>query len=283
MLMTDASKDIVVGAASWRARITGFTFIGGRDQIVLGNANTDSGKLDVERCAFYSAAGAAIRIISGTWSSQLTVRDCVFLKCRQALITHCDVAKVVDCWITTSPVMASQAVIENHGMFLSLDNIAGVPLVTAANDQRWVDNYQGEPRNDGHAFASGVTIRNCRFGPEQLGITPVVNWCPMVIADPMSPSYILAEHSCLFGQGNPARRAAVFCEEVPNQISIRDCNGFSNMDLVGFRGSMDLSTYFLPAQQTTRPCLRYHLGRENVEVYPQARLILPPPMNTWQV
>ena len=101
-----APRDLlsVPNAFHWSA--SGITFIGGRDQLFLGNNNTDEAMIQIASCTFHSSAGSAIRTQKptpghrgsstwptnqplrnrGTFSTQITVRDCKFIGCNQVLI-----------------------------------------------------------------------------------------------------------------------------------------------------------------------------------------------------
>jgi hypothetical protein len=97
-------------------------------------------------------------------------------------------------------------------------------------DQRWIDNYGGN-----------LTCRSVRFGGEGGGFTPIVNfakygsiWGPTILLD---DCFVAAN-------GNAKRNCVVYCEEVPNQIHIRDC-ALAGASLVKLRPDLDLRSYFL--------------------------------------
>jgi hypothetical protein len=249
----DAGLDIIAGDWVWRWRISGFSLLGGRNQLHLGNPNIDTGRIIVEKCNFQDAAGAAIRIREGSNSTQLTVEDCIMLYCDQALVNYCDMAKVADTWVTTAPGMRGKAAFENHGLLL-LEHVLGVPLVTPENDQRWIDNY------------GGVTCRNMRFGGEGAGFTAVVNWVRYTHTYPVIPSFVILDACHVYALGNPQRKAAIYCEEVPNQIVVRDCNGFPDLPVVQVSDRLDLGAYFQDARQRGDACLRFFIGAEQVEL-----------------
>jgi len=223
----DPEKDIFFTDYAWRLTISGFTFLGGRNHVVLHNPNLDTGQVNVDQCRFYGAGGIALDV--DIVSTTLAVRDCVFLECRQVWINRgCDQALMRDCWITTHREMRNQAAIEHRGGRLTIENLCGVPLVNGA-DQRWIDNYGGN-----------LTCRQVRFGGEGGGFTPVVNlarygtaWGPTILLD---DCFICAN-------GNAQRNCAVYCEELPNQLRIRDCT-LAGASLVGLRDDLDLRTYF---------------------------------------
>jgi hypothetical protein len=83
-------KDIFAGTFSWRWQLSGLTLVAGRHHMDIGNPNIDTGRIIIEKCAFYSAAGTAVRVREGSNSTQISIRDCVFIQCDQALVNYCD-------------------------------------------------------------------------------------------------------------------------------------------------------------------------------------------------
>ena len=218
---TNPERDIFATDYAWRLSISGFTFLGGRNHLVLHNPNLDTGQVHIDRCRFYGAAGVALDV--DIVSTTLAVRDCIFLECRQVWINRgCDQAVMRDCWITTHREMRDQAAIEHRGGRLTIENLCGVPLVNGSS-QRWIDNYGGN-----------LTCRQSRFGGEGGGFTAVVNYARYSL--PFGPTILLDD--CLICGGT-----AVRCEEVPNQIHVRDCL-FGGGVPVRVRDDLDLTTYF---------------------------------------
>lgn len=136
----NSEKDVFSSTFAWRLQVSGLTLVGGQHQLHIGNPNVDTGRITIEKCAFYNARGTAIRLRQGSNSTQMSGRDGVFYNCNQALVNWCDLTSVTDCWISRAHEMKDRAVIENRGV-LTLQNICGVPAVNAENDQRWIDNY----------------------------------------------------------------------------------------------------------------------------------------------
>jgi len=249
----DPAVDIIAWDWAWRWRVSGFTFLGGRHQLSLGNPNIDTGRIEIEDCVFHSASGVAVNIHEGSNSTQLTIDDCVMLYCDQALVNYCDMARIADTWVTTSPDMRGKAVFENHGLLL-LENVLGVPLVTPENDQRWIDNY------------GGVTCRNVRFGGEGAGFTVAVNRARYDSEYPVIPTFLIFEACHVYAMGNPQRKAMLYLEEIPNQIVVRDCNGFPDLPVVMVPESLDLEAYLADARRRGEGCLRFSIGPEQVEL-----------------
>ena len=247
---TSGTKDIFYSDNIWRTRISGLSFVGGRCGVSLFTNNVDSSHISIEKCHFQRASDCAIKIRPGSNSTQLNVKDCVFLYCNQVLVNHCDMAKMYDSWIMTAPYMMNQAAIVNYGT-MQLENICGVPVVTAGNDQRWIDNY------------GGLTCRNFRFGGEFAGFTAVVNWVKYSYQYPVIPSSVVLDNCDVYAAGNQARKAAIYCEEIPNQLIITNSRGF--IDIVGIkvRSTIDLNTYFDLAEVWCYDSLRFLVDKSN--------------------
>jgi len=231
---SDRTKDILYGDWAWRMTIEGLTFIGGRRQISLGNPNIDTGFLVVRDCKFYFSGGPAIEFREGSNSTHAFVLDCEFIQCRQVLITYCDQVTMQRAWITTSREMADQAAIETRGGRCTFTDILGVPLVNG-RDQRWIDNYAG--------------ILSCvrfRFGGEGGGFTPVVNFTRF--RSEGVPNQILLEDCMVCAWGNNKRRCAIYLEEVPNTIAVRDCS-LQGVPVVVVDEKLDLRNYFKGARE----------------------------------
>jgi hypothetical protein len=97
-------------------------------------------------------------------------------------------------------------------------------------DQRWIDNY------------GRLVCRSVRFGGEEAGFTPVVNFArhepqglgALVVLDGCSPVCSL---------GNAKRPCAVYCEEIPNMIGILNC-ALHGIPPVMVSDQIDPNTYF---------------------------------------
>jgi hypothetical protein len=195
----DESRDVFAGAVVARLTFSFMNLRGGRNQLNVGNNNTDQGFIKVNDCTFEHATAAAIKIVgpscqgcpvgvddcpnttcppdpnpqTGSYSSQVIVTDCVFSRNFQTLIVWSDWAVLRDSWISTSCNLTDGAVIENHDK-LFISNILGVPCNRRGNasKQRWIDNYS-------HRIDGGtVHVRNFRFGGESTGLPALVNFAP---------------------------------------------------------------------------------------------------------
>ena len=255
----DPEKDIFSGAGVWRWQVTGLTLFGGRHQLHIGNQNIDGGHFVIDKCTFQKAGGVAINIRPNTASSQLIIKSCIFIHNRQVLISRCDGSVMTDSWISGAPDQDNVAMIENRGWRMRLENILGVPNANGV-DQRWIDNY------------GYLTCQNFRFGGEGGGFTPVVNFAkynkrlggPMVILD---DCWVSAE-------SNFKRRCAVYCEEVPNLIEVRNCV-LAGVPAIKVDKAIDLENYF----KDVRPgMLQFHAIRNVGEFADQIPDLLKSPV-----
>jgi len=140
--MDGDGQDIIFGREVVRWRASGLTFIGGKNQLHVGNNNTDKGQLMITDCTFDFAAGAAIRLLEpsrdqqpdrvgkpahlrgppthglrsfgGSFSTQVIIRDCVFNEPNQALVNWADWTSMDNCWITSSRAMPNNTAVHVH-------------------------------------------------------------------------------------------------------------------------------------------------------------------------
>jgi hypothetical protein len=127
------ASDIIFGSQIIRWQVSGLTFLGGLNQLHIGNNNTDKGQIIISDCSFLFASGAAIRLLepsadnwpatvgkqvhgkrhhelkvfSGSFSTQVTVTTSIFQECNQALVNWADWTSVSDCWVTVSAAAAT--------------------------------------------------------------------------------------------------------------------------------------------------------------------------------
>ena len=232
IIQTQKDQDIFTSDGAWRLTVSGLTFVGGRNQLQLRNPNSSLGFVVIDQCRFYAADGVAIMLDKPIYSTSAIVRDCVFRQPRQCLVSYCDQAKMVDCYIDTCPNMQDMAVIEARGGRMVLENILGNPRVNGS-DQRWIDVKWGR-----------LTCRDFRFGGEGGGFTPVVSFAkyfPAALSCGLGPS-ILLENCEVYANGNRKRKCTVYCEEIPSDITIRNCR--LTVPALEIREHIDLKTYF---------------------------------------
>lgn len=220
-------KDIFYFPASWQVRMEGLLFYGGRNQISLGNKNTDKGQFVVANCKFLDADGVGVISRKGSNSTFLNVRECVFVRCRQAVVSNCDWTTIRDCWITSDADMENMGVIVNHHGTMTVDNMLGVPLCKMSG-QRWIDNY------------GNLICMNSRFGAEGGGFTPVYNFAKY--RENVNGKFITINNCTIGAQANYNARCVVYCMEVPNSIEIR--NSTLNVPPVKIAEDIAMKGYF---------------------------------------
>ena len=201
------NKDIFYVEFAWRGQVSDLTFNGGAKQLNMRNIRVDQGLLHVKDCSFNGSSDFAIYMAPQSNPMHLIIRGCHFDDCAQVLYTVCDWTTFGDSWITTAR-MKNRAAIEASGDKLLCENIVGVPIVTGDND-RWID-FSG---ND-------LTCRNVRFGGEFGGMTPIYNFSKLNKNG--TGGSIILEDCRVAAQGSPTK-CAVYCEQIPNSLIIRDC------------------------------------------------------------
>jgi hypothetical protein len=148
---------------------------------------------------------------------------------------------------------------------LHLDRMLGVPLVKSENDQRWIDNY------------GCVSCTSARFGGEGAGFCVVNNLATYDSTYPVWPSYIHLDNCEVYALGNPKRKAAIYCREIPNQIVVRGCHGWCDLPLLQVDEKVNLDTYFDRAQERGESLFKFFIEDSNVELQ-KAYQFLPPQM-----
>jgi len=228
ILQKNKDKDLFHPKNSWRLTITGLSFFGGRNQISLGNMNTDTGFLQVIDCRFKDSSGYAIETREGSNSSVVLVEKCNFFNCEQVFIHYTDEGVFRDAWISTGSMTNKAAIVARYGRLL-IENLCGVPGVNGT-DQRWIDFHGGQ-----------LTCRNIRFGGEAAGFTPIISWAKP--APNLLGHSIILDSCSICGLGNARRQCAIYCEEVPNLITIQNSK-LAGVPALMVRPTIDLKTYF---------------------------------------
>jgi len=221
-------QDILYSEYAHHISFTHLVFRGGRTALNLANPNIDTGFIQITDCKFFDTHGPAVRVREGSNSTFTLIRRSQFINCAQVLITYTDWTTMKDCWLSGSAEQGNRAMIENRSGKMVLEDIVGVPNVTDT-DQRWIDNY------------GGLTVKDFRFGGETAGFTPIVNFAKY--STQLGGPRIIVEDSPIFALGNNKRACAVYCEEIPNMIEIRNCT-IGGVPAIKFRKDIDLKNYF---------------------------------------
>ena len=223
--MKNPEKDIFHLSHVWNFSISGIMFLGGRNQLVLENNNTDQTFIRIEECYFRQANGFALKFGENTFSSRIVIDKCHFIENMQLMLIKSDLGSLTNSWISTNRKMHDKAVIENYGV-LHLENILAVPRVEKVPlkqvSQRWVDNH-------GTLYCRGV-----RFGGEGGGFTIVRNYTSAKKKYPVIPNCITLLDCQLYC----AQQPAIDFFDVPNRVSVVRCRGLVDAWLMRFRDSV---------------------------------------------
>ena len=227
---TNPEEDFFYSEWAHQISFSDLAFRGGRTALNLANPNIDTGFIRITNCKFFKTNGPAINIREGSNSTFTIIRDCQFINCDQVLITHTDVTTMKDCWISGGADQNNEAMIENRGANMILEDIIGVDNANGI-DQRWIDNHGG----------GSLICRDFMFGAHSGGFTPIVNFAKYDTR--IGAAQIILEDCQLFGRGNLKRQCAVYCEEIPNVIEMRNCN-LLGLPPIMISEKIDLNNYF---------------------------------------
>ena len=224
---TNPDKDILVTNSAFRMIVEGLSFLGGKTQLNLSNPNLNTGKITISQCYFWYSTG--VSLIADVESTTVVIEDSEFIAGLQAMyLNRSDMVYIRDCWLGNPYTMKNKAVIENHAQQLVMENIAGVPAVNGMN-QRWIDNY-----------GTNLTLRKFRFGGEEGGFVPVINYTKARQIG--IGTSILIEDSWICNVGDIVD-GVIYLKEIPNSIIIRG-NQITSRNLVQVSDKINLNTYF---------------------------------------
>jgi hypothetical protein len=145
VFLNSTTLDIFSASVQHWWSFSGMSLAGGRNQLMIGNNNSDQATMLVKECMFLESFGAAVHMLPpsretatglgprrpgpagcegwpqgcgwrGSFSTQFTLRDSKFINCNQVLVNWGDWSTVSDIWVTTSPDMPENtAIFENWG------------------------------------------------------------------------------------------------------------------------------------------------------------------------
>lgn len=233
----------------WAVRISGFSFSGGKQHIVLTNDNIDKSLIFIDHCRFFHSAGSAVETLKGAQSTLFTLENCEFIRCMSAVENRSDWAVLRNFWLMTPEKMFDRAAIINHSGYMTVDNMLGVPLCNGV-DQRWIDNY------------SSVHCISCRFGAEGGGFTPIYNFRKYDIKG--IGALVIVEGSEISTHTSPSRNAVVYCIEVPNMITVKD-NTLNGAVAIKTRPGLDLKNYFYAEKRMVNFRIEGNISTEQQE------------------
>lgn len=145
-------------------------------------------------------------------SSYLLLDNCTFTNCYGALETGADMSYMENCRIILPDDMKGPAV-KTHGM-LKMENITGFANVKNGSEQRWVDLEMG----------NGIWIygKNMRLQTSDSGMNVVRANVKYRISGNVNHTAVILEE-CSFNASGAPGNSAVYCTEIPNMISLRNC------------------------------------------------------------
>jgi len=250
------TKDIFGGEA-YLWKIQGFNMAGGRNQISLYNANTNSSMVEIENCDLQLADGFAINTFAvgggvnpySHLSMELNLHKVRILSAKQAIKNVCDHMTISQSWIQADKdnINPSTAQIINRGTSatdphaltrlhikdsfmipnvgaLGVDRVAGV---------RWIDNY------------GSVVASNTRFGGESGGMRIVDQLGAPNTLFPWNSQEVAFDKCFLFAGPDGAADSCVLGiqNQIPNRFSMRDCTGPLSSPIIANLSSLNIPAY----------------------------------------
>jgi hypothetical protein len=209
----DDGKDIIYSDDSIRQTFANLAFHGGQSHLNLKNVNEDNGLVRIEDCKFYGSKSIAVHLREGAQSTMLLVLRCQIVGCEQAIVTHTDFTHIREGWLTGGTSGDGALIVcAGTGSEMTVSNLCCVPMVNG-RDQRWIDNY------------GSLVCRSVRFGGEEGGFTPIVNFAKHVpqASGSRDPAVVVDGCVDICAWGNAKRRCVVYCEEIPNLLVVRNC------------------------------------------------------------
>lgn len=250
-------KDIIYVAHGYRHIFENLSFEGGKRQIKFFTNNKDRSLLLVRNCNFSNSSDYAIddamygvhhsKIIPPYavsfekglpeltandvsnlpdiffTSSLMHITESNFYNCMNVLRAHSDWGVMDNCKIETNPAMKGAA-IYSRGV-LKLRNINGLAYVTKGNKQRWIDNIM-----------ASVILQNVNFDADgNVGMCPVVN--RRIYDNGGLYNVAVSIDNSRFKSAGSPENCIVYCEEVPNLISVINSSEVSggNIPAINFR------------------------------------------------
>ncbi len=207
----DQNEFAVQTGAMWQGEIHNLTFSGFDKCMKIANANLDQGKIALSNLSMH---GADIGIELDARSTLTSIVDCKFDKVIRALdVITGDKVVVENCWIKQGVLEAGEATIINRDGDVTLQNVVGVPNTAAGSKTAWVNNYR-------RLIATGT-----RFGGETGSMPAVNNYAQADTAYPINPNYVHLTNCDVYSITD-----AVRLFYLPNEVSIRNCQGFVDTD-----------------------------------------------------
>ncbi|MFA6102961.1 MAG: glycosyl hydrolase family 28-related protein [Victivallaceae bacterium] len=252
----NSDKDIFYIHYGFHQTIENITFSGGKIQVKFFSRNINRAQLLIRNCRFIDASSYAIddslkgvhhsRIIAPyviEWknslpyaaevnvdalpdifftSTMLHVDNSEFINCMKVARAFADWGVISNSKITTNPAMQGAA-IYSRGV-LKVKDSSCFARIKDGNNQCFIDNING-----------GVILQNVTIDTDGAGICPIYNRC-IYDNGGLYNIYAVIDGCNIKAAGSP-ENSFVYCEEVPNLISITNSKETSGKTIpaVGFR------------------------------------------------
>ncbi|MFA5865777.1 MAG: glycosyl hydrolase family 28-related protein, partial [Phycisphaerae bacterium] len=281
----NASADIFFLSGAYRTLIDNLTFQGGQRALKLNTYNVDSSSITIQNCRFQNSGDFAIECITrraatatppdpsepdqfsmteiayqysrydmydnGTIrgyldnsttvplfynSTQMCVSNTQFTNCKGIAYSTCDGFYITNCTMDTAAAMTGPAI--RNGGIMVIDNVTAMVRLTPGNGQYWIEHI---------AFpcSGSVIVRNSTLTTDSAtGVCPVYNRQKWSSGNATTQKLVVLEDSMFQVSGCP-ENCVVYCTEVPNIISIRNCtnSGASAVPALGF-STVPIPSYF---------------------------------------
>ncbi len=237
----DSEADIFYFHWAYRHTIENLTFEGGRRQLKFFTRNLDCAHLTIRNCRFVNSASYAIddmltgkshlsivppyevKMVDGLphpeandveelpdvsfGSTMLRITGCSFKNCMKVLRGFSDWICMDHCNIETHPDMTGAAIYARGA--LKLDRVKGTAHPRKGREQRWIDN-----------IGASIILQDVTFDAKgATGMCPVFNRRIYDNGGLVQGRVIIDGGT--FKTGEWPARCIVYCEEIPNLISIR--------------------------------------------------------------
>lgn len=249
-------KDIFYIHYGFHQSIENITFSGGKTQVKFFSRNINRAQMLIRNCRFINASSYAVddslkgshhsRIVDPyviEWknslpyatevnveslpdifftSTMLHIDNSEFINCMKVARAFADWGVISNCKITTNPAMHGAA-IYSRGV-LKVKDTSCFAKIKNGNNQRFIDNIN-----------AGVILENVTINTDGAGICPIYN---RAVYDNggLYNIYAVIDGCNIKAAGSP-ENSFVYCEEVPNTISITNSREMSGKTIpaVSFR------------------------------------------------
>jgi len=252
----------------FRNLIENICFDGGRRQIKIYTSNANTARIIIRNCKFRNSLDYAIECIikstDGTqqgviipyqitytnglpmlanvddqsrgnyWynSTFLRITGSQFVNCMRVLHSNADMCVMDNSRIETRPDMVGAAIC--NGALMKIEDVTGMAHVTKGNHQRWIDNRQ-----------YGLILKNTKLDSDsETGMLAINNIGKYHSSWHGVARYVIVD-GCEFKCAGSAENVFIYCEEIPNLISVRNCRELSGkkIPVLGFKSIPD-NNYF---------------------------------------